>query len=397
MTLITANVSPAQFVGTVWPSGDFSFGVRPRETIGELLFLDPMTAEVLDILKGHLPIPREFPQAFLDHIEAMAEWSMRQHREDLYVPLLGLLAELGDATAGMGLSDPSYLQKMLEPKPVANGFDSRSSESGLDVPRKRGLKGITSKGRKMLKSAAVILEEKVTKDCLTFLTVTLPSCEIPTYLLLTENYTRSIFELLQFVRYHVEKAGILWYCCFCHEIQPKRSERDGRPWLHSHILFPGRLPGEAWVLTPKQIQDEWNRILERKCGQEIQTRASANVQRVRKSAASYLGKYLSKGGESVGRFVAAGWGHCYPGQWWGGSRSLIGEVKRRITKFLGRIAYEAWSALPALSRAGVLYFRDVFLTPQPDLYPEAKLLIGSYGWLSDRSPGAVERFVELIL
>jgi hypothetical protein len=59
---------------------------------------------------------------------------------------------------------------------------------------------------------------------------------------------------------------------------------------------------------------------------------NVDTQAVEKSAAAYLSKYMSKGGEVLEQFVAEnGWSAC-PGQWWNLTKGMRDAVKTEVVK-----------------------------------------------------------------
>jgi hypothetical protein len=59
---------------------------------------------------------------------------------------------------------------------------------------------------------------------------------------------------------------------------------------------------------------------------------NVDTQPVKVSAAAYLSKYMSKGGECLEQFVEEnGWDAC-PGQWWNLTKRLRDAVKAEVVK-----------------------------------------------------------------
>jgi hypothetical protein len=59
---------------------------------------------------------------------------------------------------------------------------------------------------------------------------------------------------------------------------------------------------------------------------------NVDTQRVEVSAAAYLSKYMSKGGELLEEFVAENGWSAVPGQWWNCTKPMRDAVKRELIK-----------------------------------------------------------------
>jgi hypothetical protein len=79
-----------------------------------------------------------------------------------------------------------------------------------------------------------------------------------------------------------------------------------RTWVENFLARRGLLPEGGWV--------------------------NVDTAKVEKSAAAYLSKYMSKGGDTLEQFVAEnGWEAC-PGQWWNVTKPMRDAVKREVIK-----------------------------------------------------------------
>lgn len=170
----------------------------------------------------------------------------------------------------------------------------------------RGLKGITRYGQKMVRNAAYLLQRKHGACRLSFLTCTIPgkperTCEIAAE---WSEITRVFYQGLKrkLVSYGLDPAiaGVT-------EIQPKRFMRTGGMPLHLHVVFQGAPKDYGWCLSPADLTEMWQRaVCSRVPSAREESFASAcNVQMVRDNAAGYLGKYMSKGEESVKAIIDA--------------------------------------------------------------------------------------------
>jgi hypothetical protein len=177
-----------------------------------------------------------------------------------------------------------------------------------------------------------LLEQRYGKNRLSFLTLTLPDLTSEDLLKCSENWGRMTDELLKALRKYVEytKKGIFEYV-YCTEIQTKRLELRGEYAPHIHIVMLGK-DGKNWYITPKKIRSIWATIIARCVGhRSFDTSALENLQRIRRSAAAYLGKYLSKGifkqQDTTGESEKQGKIHTQ----WGGMSRVISRLIKSCT------------------------------------------------------------------
>jgi len=288
--------------GRVFPCGDFSFGVVPAEK------------------KNSRDILYEQVDAQVDH----------RHE-----PLTYFAGEGAVVSRPNPLHDrSSTLISTLLPNCAKNEPTKKK------MPRRHGLKGISSYGRKMVKSGCKILEDKHGKQKLGFLTVTLPDFkgglsradlrEVHlNWASITRDFLRSLSRAL-------ESRGGDGQLVASTEIQEKRYKATGIPALHMHICFQawdgvslneeGRY---SWFLSAAKIRWYWEGAVCHALGRERNTidfNASVNIKKVRKSAVGYLGKYLSKGAKVTKSVIEDGKKHWLPSKWW----SLYGGLRDAV-------------------------------------------------------------------
>jgi hypothetical protein len=201
----------------------------------------------------------------------------------------------------------------------------------------KGLKGITPYGARMVRNSAYVLENSVAKGRCIFATVTVPS--IPEHKLavvhqhwdkITEYYRLSLKRSLQ-------RKGLAGELVTVSEIQTKRYQRSGLPVLHLHSVFVGVTTTGKFAITVEDHDNAWYRALRSVIDISLSEVSTAcNLQRVKKSASSYLGKYMTKGVKDIEAIVSAGYASWLPKHWWNCSRTLTKRVKadtRRIDVF----------------------------------------------------------------
>lgn len=200
-----------------------------------------------------------------------------------------------------------------------------NSDSSQEAPEKarRGTKGITSYGRSVVRMGAQALEDRHGLKNLTFLTATLPEsalivCTPQTWALVVNRFLKSL-------GFHLRKQKLSSELVGCTEIQESRLLRSGGvPPLHLHLLFQGRETGKTWVFPPVFFRDVWERACLSVWGGSHQFQASCRVESLRVSGVSYLGKYMSKGGDVLTSVIPT----LLPSSWYTITTKLKNFVKR---------------------------------------------------------------------
>lgn len=203
---------------------------------------------------------------------------------------------------------------------------------------RRGLNGITSRGRRTVRSAAVVMEKAYGRQNCSFITTTLPpGCKALTEMnwvrlaAIVDRFRRSL------TRISVE-AGLDGEILLVIEMQMERWRRTGELAWHLHLLMQGRKPGKGWALTSQQIQQCWNECLQQYEGEHydhINWNATCNVKRVIKSASGYLGKYMSKAGNDLAELRASLPDDAIPAAWYTCSHKLSSRVRRATIYLTG--------------------------------------------------------------
>jgi len=206
-----------------------------------------------------------------------------------------LSVEHGSDVAG------EYLAELL-------GREDPSSTLGLstvlnshtDSPERarRGLLGISSYGKKLVRNACLRLDRESEGD-LSFLTLTLPDVSHAEAAHLAKNWAEVIRRFNQWLKRALQRCGLPGESVGVTELQSARFAHSGVFALHYHACFVGRQSRyHAWALKPLDIRASWQNILLNYLSytqEHYDWRSVENIQQVRKSVGSYLGKYLSKG------------------------------------------------------------------------------------------------------
>lgn len=200
---------------------------------------------------------------------------------------------------------------------------------------KRGSKGITRHGARMVRNAAFLLQQRYGKDVLGFYTFTLPPTSATTEYALSLQWSEVVRVFLQSVKRLLEAAGLPGSYVGCTEIQMKRyRERGGMP-LHLHLLCVGRLRGKAWAIHSDQWRALWRRAVVGRCAEyeRVSFSSSVDTVKVNKSVEGYLSKYMSKGVAALSPMVVEDPGivEFLPSSWWFCGTRLRRAIGDRMT------------------------------------------------------------------
>lgn len=273
----------SDFVGKCWPNGEFGLGFQKRVDMSQRV---KKTRSYFDNPKG------EKERAFACRMALAQRWCN----------------ETGQTIAPLGLSPHTNSHKRA----------------------KRGLKGISSYGRKMVRNGAYHLQRRYGCSRLSFLTVTVPSVTPAESAKLSQNWSEIVRKYLQSLGRLLQRRSMPAEIVGCTEIQELRTARDGVLGLHLHLVFVGRAVRGSWVVSYKDARRLWKREIERVLGREVDCSSTENMERVKHDAEQYLGKYMSKGIKSIAVLVEMGWGDCLPSAWWSMTRTLSSAIKALV-------------------------------------------------------------------
>lgn len=275
----TENKSMA--VGRIWPNGEFSVGYVPvLEDADE---------------REYSYSPYQMPLVSPDD-------------DDWYFDQLELWEEGEDA------ADSMHGLPCSVPLTLSNASDSHSPP-----PRaKQGLKGLTAKGRKMIRSGAFLLEQRLGKDDCVMITLTVPTLGLDARRAVAKQWGSLTNRLVQYLSRELLKQGRKPTIIGCVEVQTARLKKYSEGYLHLHLIAPAHgNKGRTWAVDTKELVSWWKRALERVINTTLPQAPRVETAIVEKSVEAYLSKYLSKGGtDELDAFVADLGEDCVPGQWW---------------------------------------------------------------------------------
>lgn len=265
-----------------------------------------------------------------------------------------------DALSELGLSSlPNSRNQELTSNHQA---DLPSLPSGLEKPKKDyGRNGITSKGRLRVRDGATILENKYGRRALTFATVTLPAMPDNCLQEICQQWGNYVNRLVEEIKRELARHNAPLEIIYCTEIQENRYKTYGQIAPHLHLLwyaYERDIHGASigrYAISADKLREINQRVINRIIPDyQINVSASVDVQKVKKSAANYLGKYMSKGGKVVEQIKKDGNADQLPRSWWGVTKELRQEIIKSIIKVTGNIAKNLFYHTEKLEKMGII-------------------------------------------
>lgn len=269
-----------------------------------------------------------------------------------------------------------------------------SNVPNFDKPNAKpryGLRGITSLGRRRVRNAAYMLTREVGKHRLTFSTVTVPAFHDEDMSVIHLNWHKIVDRYRLLLSRQLVKGGLTGEVVGVSEIQEQRYEHNGFPVLHCHFVFAGANRAGSWIVTPKRHDYIWRKSIQSVLyGPLPEFKSACQLQSVKKDAAGYLGKYMSKGASSIAAVVADGFEWALPRQWWSCSRSLVARMRTQMRYFNEGTSWLISEASRPDSQ--VFSFYSVVKVTMPD----GQIIdVGSYGKLSPSANGKIRGLLSL--
>jgi len=192
---------------------------------------------------------------------------------------------------------------------------------------KRGRKGITARGRRMVRSAGALINRYYPHHRKTFCTVTVPVLSPEGNARLVSNWAELIRQLIQYLSRKLQVKALPKVVISVSEIQPKRLESRHEAYLHLHLLWLN-VPGRGhWTVRTMELKAWVSSALERLAGEPLPCEPNIRTDEVKGKVASYMSKYMSKGGSDLDSALEQ-WGEDnHPATWWNMSQTARDWVK----------------------------------------------------------------------
>lgn len=238
--------------------------------------------------------------------------------------------------------------------------------------KSKSRKKLTSMTKRMgrnIRNAVYLLEKQPGgKDVISFLTLTIPSLSQEGLTAVCANWDKLVKLFMDWLRVTLKRKHIDFLYVYCTEIQSKRLQQRNEYAPHLHLVFKGRNAKKSpWAVTPKQCRKAWGRALASIVAEPFRTDALENLQRIKRSAARYLSKYLSKGLDISALPAEANYAQALRTQWGGMARPLARAVRQASLRFtsdgIHRETLMAFiQCLELLRRKGfIAYYRRGFI------------------------------------
>lgn len=254
-----------------------------------------------------------------------------------------------------------------------------------------GLKGITSKGKRIVRNACYLLEKETDRRFLTFATVTLPELPYEQMLAIHMQWHKVVEAYRREIRRELVKKGLPAEIIGVTEIQPKRWEKTGLPVLHCHFVWLGRKRGDDWAVSTARHDEIWRAAVMSVVPSVIADfSASANMQAVKKSAENYLSKYMSKGAADIAVVIKAGLKDLLPKQWWSCSRSLSQRIAHQLRIFTKGTQ---WLMDRATMKNGDFF--EYFVNIEVPGKTDELITVGYYGKMTDTANALIRQILGL--
>lgn len=242
-----------------------------------------------------------------------------------------------------------------------------------------GLKGITTYGKRMVRNAGFLMQEEFGREALSMGTLTIPQFTHNAMSAICQNWGYLVRTFFQEMKRLYEREGLTFRYCSVSEIQPKRWKNHQQVGLHIHFLWvPAWVDwAKTYLVSYNDIRAIWRRLLQNvidrfhSTADAVPTVPNPNFrdERVRKDAAGYMAKYMSKGSDITHEVVEKYGADWIPAQWW----SADSETKKLIQSRMLPLNEEQTEHLVDICEGSrdecVVYVHEITVTrpSRPDL------------------------------
>lgn len=331
----------------------------------------------------------------------VAIWKARAFKpEPIYQYKPDPSAELKMARLRLRLTDCNLAAALavllgLSPLPISDSTlkgNVIEGGNGSVVRAVKGLKGITPYGGRMVRNAAHVLESEFGNARCVFATVTMPNLPIEQMCRIHQNWDKAVENYRLGIRRALKCKGLSGELVTVSEIQVERYKKTGLPCLHLHSVFCGVTGSGKFAISTEDHDDIWLRALNTCLNIPLaKVPTACNLQRVKKSASAYLGKYMSKGVKDIERIIADGFAGWLPKHWWNCTRSLARRVKQQ-TRCIDEFADWLNSVAELGSKDVWEWHRDVVI----DMGDGYMVTMARYGRLNIRQTAEIQAYYNAV-
>ena len=182
---------------------------------------------------------------------------------------------------------------------------------------KRGVKGLTSHGKKVLKNSIWRMQRLHGRSRMAFVTLTLPSVSFEEGWSISTDWPRIVRVFFQRLGRYFERIGLPTDYAACTEMQSERVDSEGHPALHLHFVCVTKRRGaKGYAITPGEFRWLWASVVGPLTPDTEFWGGVENCVAMKKDASAYMAKYLSKGNADVDapRSDETGW--SLPTSWY---------------------------------------------------------------------------------
>ena len=212
-----------------------------------------------------------------------------------------------------------------------------NSHRNLKPRASRGSRGMTAYQRRLVRAGAEELTRRHGKYNCSLVTTTLP----PQYAgASSDEWSEILRQFVQKWRRFASDNGLDTDVIGVTEIQERRLALKNELALHWHGIGQMRTSGTEWRINHRHIREWWKESVENVMGIREGTRwdAAENVEGIRKDAAGYLGKYMSKGSKVAASLVEQGLQDKLPHSWCTASLRMRQWFRKNTFTFQGHYA-----------------------------------------------------------
>jgi len=211
---------------------------------------------------------------------------------------------------------------------------------------RRTAKGLTRRGKRVIRDGIALLERKYGVRGLGFYTLTCPYDTPELIQEFNDKYTEIVRRYFQEIKREYERKNARFRYVAVHEVQPGRLRRTGNECLHLHYIAPAFCGKRRFVLDSARIRHIYQRTLGRVMSVPPDHSPRVGCELVRSSAAAYLAKYYSKGISNDGSGTPGG-AVASLSTWYSVDRSLRRSIQSvytglpaSVTDAIYRASYE---------------------------------------------------------